>query len=248
MPGGRSREPEEEVDTQEYYDLLGVDKSASGSEIKKAFRKLALKHHPDRGGDADHFKKLTEANDVLTDDEKRQLYDKYGKKGVEQGGGGGGGGGRGDIFDMFGGGGRRGGGGPKKGKDMVHALQVSLEDCYNSKVRKLAITRDALCEACDGRGGAEGCEKTCSGCDGHGVVMKVRQLGPGMIQQIQAHCDECAGKGKMINPKLRCKTCKGKKTVKERKILGTNPFEYMPSLCGEKALTSSRYTVFQKWQ
>jgi len=217
--GGRQREP---VDTQEYYDILGVDKDATGAQIKKAFRKNALKHHPDRGGDAELFKKMTEANDVLTDDDKRALYDRGGKEAVEQGGDGGGGGGASDLFDMLnGGGGRRrgGGGGPKKGKDMMHALQVSLEDCYNGKVRKLAITRDALCSDCGGRGGAEGCETMCTGCDGHGIVMKVRQLGPGMLQQIQAHCDECGGKGKAINARLRCKTCRGNKVTKERKVL-----------------------------
>lgn len=215
--GGRRRQPE--VDTQEYYDLLGVDKDTSSAQIKKAFRKMALKHHPDRGGDEELFKKMTEAADVLTDDDKRSLYDRGGKEAVEQGESRGGGGG--DPFaQMFGGGGRgRGGGGPKKGKDMMHALQVSLEDCYNGKIRKLAITRDKLCEDCDGRGGAEGCETMCSGCDGHGVVIKVMQLGPGMLQQVQAHCDDCGGKGKAINAKLRCKTCRGNKVSKERKVL-----------------------------
>lgn len=214
--GGRGRQPA--ADTQEYYDILGVDKDTSSAQIKKAFRKLALKHHPDRGGDEEIFKKMTEAADVLTDDDKRSLYDKGGKDAVEQGESRGGGGG--DPFSqMFGGGGGRGRGGPKKGKDMMHALQITLEDCYNGKIRKLAITRDKLCEECDGRGGAEGCETTCSGCDGHGIVIKVMQLGPGMLQQVQAHCDDCGGKGKAINAKLRCKTCRGNKVAKERKVL-----------------------------
>ena len=99
------------------------------------------------------------------------------------------------------------------------ALQVSLEDCYNGKVRKLAITRDALCSECDGRGGEAGCETTCDGCDGHGIVLKVRQLGPGMLQQVQARCDECGGKGKAIDVSKRCKTCRGNKVSKERKVL-----------------------------
>jgi len=217
MGGGRQRKP---VDTTEYYTVLGVEKSATGSEIKKAFRKLAMKHHPDRGGDEELFKKIQEAHEVLSDEDKKALYDQGGKEAVEQGGSRGGGGGGSDIFDMFGGGGRGGGrGGPKKGKNMMHALEVSLEDCYNGKVRKLAVNRDVLCAGCDGAGGAPGCETMCSGCDGHGVVLKVRQLGPGMMQQIRCACDDCGGKGKMIDPSKRCKTCKGKKVKKERKVL-----------------------------
>jgi DnaJ family protein A protein 2 len=217
MGGGRQRKP---VDTTEYYTILGVEKSATGSEIKKAFRKLAMKHHPDRGGDEELFKKIQEAHEVLSDEDKKALYDQGGKEAVEQGGSRGGGGGGSDIFDMFGGGGRGGGrGGPKKGKNMMHTLEVSLEDCYNGKVRKLAVNRDVLCAGCGGAGGAPGCETVCSGCDGHGVVLKVRQLGPGMMQQIRCACDDCGGKGKMIDPSKRCKTCKGKKVKKERKVL-----------------------------
>jgi DnaJ family protein A protein 2 len=118
MPGGmggmgRQREA---ADTQEYYDVLGVDKSKSCGEIKKAFRKMALKHHPDRGGDAELFKKMTEAADVLTDEDKRALYDRGGKDAVEQGESRGGGG---DPFGgMFGGGQQQRG--PRTGKDMTH--------------------------------------------------------------------------------------------------------------------------------
>ena len=100
--GGRG--PREEVDTQAYYDALGVEKDATPAQIKKAFRKLAMKKHPDRGGDEEEFKALQTAYEVLSDPEKRELYDKYGKEGVEQGGGGGGGGD--DIFSALFGGGR----------------------------------------------------------------------------------------------------------------------------------------------
>jgi DnaJ family protein A protein 2 len=216
MGGQRERKPP--ADTTAYYKLLGVEKNASDGEIKKAFRKLAMKNHPDRGGDENLFKEINEAYEVLSDETKRALYDQGGKEGVEQGGSGGGGGG--DPFSqMFGGGGGRGRGGPQKGKDIAHPLQVSLEDCYNGKVRKLAITRNELCGSCDGRGGSAGCEVSCSGCDGHGVVIKMRQLGPGMVQQVQAHCDDCGGAGMMMDPRKRCKACKGKKVNKERKIL-----------------------------
>ena len=120
--GGRGQQ---DVDTKEYYDVLGVDKDATSSEIKKAFRKLALKHHPDRGGDEELFKKITEAHDVLSSDEKRKLYDAGGKQAAEReeassrsGGGGG------FMDELFGA--RRGG--SRKGRDMVHGLDMTLED------------------------------------------------------------------------------------------------------------------------
>jgi len=222
MPGGMGgRGQQKPVDTTEYYKLLGVDKNASTAEIKKAYRKMCLKHHPDRGGDQETLAKINNAYETLADDNKRQLYDKGGKEAVEQGGGGGGGGGGNDIFSQFfgGGGGGGGRGGPRKGEDMVTQLKVTLEDCYNGRVRKLAVTRDEICTKCDGRGGKPGAETECDTCDGHGVVIIRRQLGPGMIQQMQKACHACGGKGKVIDPSLRCKTCKGKKVTSERKIL-----------------------------
>jgi len=180
MRGGGQRKPP--ADTQEFYDLLGVEKSATASEIKKAFRKKAMKHHPDRGGDEELFKKIQEAHEVLSDDDKRKLYDEGGKEAVEQGGSGGGGGGA-DIFDLFGGGGRRRGqAGPRKGETTMHKLQVDLKDMYNGRVRKLAINRSRQANP-----GAK--PKMCDDCDGRGVVLKVRQLGPGMLQQVQMACD-----------------------------------------------------------
>jgi len=200
------RQQREPPNTKEYYDLLGVKKSATPAEIKKAYRKAALKNHPDRGGDAELLQKINEAHEVLSDPEKRELYDEGGKEAVENGGAGGGGG---DIFDLFGGGGGRRQRGPRKGKDMVHALQVSLEDLYNGKVRKLAITRDIpAVERPDG-GWADfnWNEYKCDVCNGTGVVMKVRQLGPGMLQQVQTHCDACGGSGYNVS------------MTKERKVL-----------------------------
>jgi DnaJ homolog subfamily A member 2 len=120
MRGGPARE-KKEVDNKKYYDLLGVDQKASFDEIKKAFRKKALKEHPDKGGDPEKFKEISVAYEVLSNNEKRDLYDKYGEEGVRDGGGGHGG--MGDIFEMFGmggGGGRSKPSGPKKGKPVGH--------------------------------------------------------------------------------------------------------------------------------
>lgn len=115
-----------------------MDSKADTPAIKKAYKKLAMKHHPDKGGDPDKFREISEAHEILTNEEKRQLYDRYGMQGVKEGGRGGGAGGFGDIFDMFGMGG--GGRGPKKaqkGKSIAKDLKVTLEDIYNGKMFKI---------------------------------------------------------------------------------------------------------------
>jgi DnaJ family protein A protein 2 len=141
------------VDTDKYYKVLGVDKAASAEEIKKAYRKVALKEHPDKGGDPEAFKVATVAYEVLSDPKKREVYDVHGEEGLGEGGGDTGV----DPTDLFaqlfgGGGGRRGQGGPRKGEDIVHALGVSLEDLFCGKTAKLAVTRDAACSGCRGSG------------------------------------------------------------------------------------------------
>jgi len=129
--GGR-RGPQKEVDNTKFYTLLGVEKTASMDEIKKAFRKLALKNHPDRGGDKEKFQELQAAYEVLTDKEKRDIYDKYGEEGLKEGGGGAHG--MDDILgQMFGMGGRSQQSGPKKMKPMQHPLKVTLEEIYMGK-------------------------------------------------------------------------------------------------------------------
>ena len=154
----------------------------------------------------------------MGDPEKRRVYDQYGLAGLE--GEGGGGGGADDIMSMFfGGGRRRGPTGPQKGEDIVHQIRANLEDLYNGKTSRLAINRDKLCQECEGRGGKVGCERECSDCHGRGVRVQLRQIGPGMVQQMQSACQPCHGTGKIINEKDKCKACKGKKTTKDRKVL-----------------------------
>lgn len=215
-PGmSRSREP---VDTESYYKVLGVDKDADTKTIKKAFRKLAMKNHPDKpGGDADLFKEMSEAYEVLSDDEKRKLYDEGGKEAVEHGHAGGGGGV--DIFDILRGrtGGR--GRGRRKGEDVVFPLKVSLDNLYNGMTKKLRLTKNVICIACSGQGTKSGRTSKCSDCSGTGHRMIVRQIGPGMIQQQQVRCPACEGSGTVIPDSDRCQTCRGKKTTKEKKTL-----------------------------
>lgn len=219
--GGRRRKP---VDNTGYYKTLGVDKDASASQIKKAYRKMAMTHHPDKGGDEERFKEITTAFEVLSDEEKRQLYDEYGEEGVREGGGGGGGGNPHDIFEaMFGGGGGGFGGhsrGPRKGDDVVHSLNVTLEDLYRGKMSKLAIIRNRVCSACKGCGASKPeAVRSCTSCDGSGVRIMLNQIGPGMVQQVQARCPSCQGAGETISEKYKCTACGGNKVSKERKVL-----------------------------
>jgi hypothetical protein len=216
--------PLPQADTEGLYKALGVSKDADEATIKKAYRKTALQHHPDKGGSEEAFKKVTRAYEVLSDPDKRRVYDQYGEEGLEGGDGGGGGGDPMDMFaQMFGGGVRRGGGGDgggrRKGRDMSHQLGVSLADLYNGRTIKLAITRDTTCKDCSGSGGQDGAtETTCGECKGRGMRVMLRQLGPGMVQQMTAPCGACKGAGKTLPEGKRCRTCSGGKTVKERKV------------------------------
>jgi len=180
--GGRQREP---ANTTELYEILAVKKGATASEIKKAYHSLARVEHPDKGGDPEKFKKIQAAYEVLKDDEKRAKYDAGGLEGLE--------GadmpdGADDIFSALFGGRRRGGGkpaGPRKGPDVKHPLKVSLEDLYNGKTAKLAVSRDKIV----------GTPQTCRDCNGKGVVVRLRQIGPGMVQQLQQQCPTCGASG-----------------------------------------------------
>jgi len=210
--GGRRKE----VDTDSLYKILGVDKSADTNTIRKAFRQLAKTHHPDKGGDTEKFKEITKAHEILSDPQKKQLYDEGGLEAVEGGGGGGGGA---DIFDIFNGGGgrKKGSGGKQKGEDVLFPLKVTLEELYNGMSKKLKLTRNVICKDCNGKGGKV--DTTCAACRGQGVRIQIRQLGPGMIQQMQSQCDVCNGEGTVVPEKDRCKNCKGNKTTKEKKTL-----------------------------
>ncbi|CCE86445.1 Piso0_004935 [Millerozyma farinosa CBS 7064] len=214
------------VKDTKFYDLLGVSPSATDSELKKAYRKAALKYHPDKNPSpeaADKFKSLSHAYEVLSDDQKREVYDTYGEEGLSGAGPGGMGGGMGaeDIFaQFFGGGFGMGGGsrGPTRGKDIKHVISCTLEELYKGRTAKLALNKTVLCKECDGRGGKEGKVKTCSTCQGQGMRFITRQMGP-MIQRFQTVCDVCKGNGFICDAKDLCQVCKGKRTTNERKIL-----------------------------
>jgi DnaJ family protein A protein 2 len=212
------------VKETKYYDLLEVQPDASESDLKKAYRKKALRLHPDKGGDPELFKEVTHAYEILSDSQKRSIYDTRGESGLSESGGMGGMDPQ-DLFSqLFGGGGFFGGGGgsrnqgPRKSKDLVHRVHVSLEDLYKGKTTKLALTRNVICPKCDGKGGKEGAVRQCTTCSGRGVRITLRQMGP-MIQQLQQPCDECSGTGEIINHRDKCKTCNARKVVSEKKML-----------------------------
>ncbi|KAF9583475.1 Type I HSP40 co-chaperone [Lunasporangiospora selenospora] len=210
------------------YEALEVDPACSDADLKKAYRKLALKYHPDKTGGASsaQFQDIGHAYDVLSDAQKRQVYDQYGEAGLsgEAGPGGMGGLSPEDLFSQFfGGGGGMGGrggrpSGPRRGKDVAHGLKVTLEDLYKGKTSKLALQKNVICEKCEGKGGKEGAVKTCNTCHGQGYRIILRQMGP-MMQQIQQPCSDCRGEGEIINAKDKCKTCNAKKVVSVRKVI-----------------------------
>jgi len=213
-----------------FYDTLGVSPGATASEIKKAYRKKAMKYHPDKnpGNDeaAEKFKVISGAYECLSNEEKREMYDQMGEEGMKQGGGGHGHGGM-DPFDLFGslfgGGGGRGGRGGRQSnatQDVVHELGVNIKDLYCGKVKKLAINRKVLCASCDGSGSTKpGMRAECGQCQGQGVEIKLRQIGPGFVQQVQVKCSRCNGTGKYIEKKYQCSPCKGNGLARKKETI-----------------------------
>ena len=215
---------------RDYYEVLGLQKGASSDDIKKAYRKLAMKYHPDRNPDSkeaeEKFKEAAEAYEVLSDDEKRSRYDQFGFAGVDpnygagQGGGFGGGfggfgdfGDLGDIFGSFfgGGGGRSNANAPRRGENIGARLELTFEEAAFGCEKEVSIPRIENCSACSGTGSADGAIETCSMCRGSGQVRTTQNF-MGMAMQTSSTCPQCNGRGKITkNP---CTTCKGKGKVR----------------------------------
>ena len=208
---------------RDYYETLGVSQSATEKEVKKAYKKLAMKYHPDRTqGDKakeETFKEVKEAYEILNNDQKRAAYDQYGHAAFEQGGHGGGGGGGGfgqdfgDIFgDIFGGGGR-GRQRQQRGSDLRYNVDLTLEAAVKGKSLEIKVPTYVSCDPCDGSGAKRGTSaKTCSTCHGHGQV----QMRQGLFA-VQQTCPTCSGKGKVIAEK--CTSCRGQGRVEKTKTL-----------------------------
>lgn len=222
---------------RDYYEILGVGKTASADEIKKAFRRAAIEHHPDKGGDETKFKEINEAYEVLKDPSKRQRYDQFGHAGVGGNGGGnpfegfGGFGGQGqnvnfdfgdlglgDIFSSFFGGGGGGHQRQARGRDVEVAVDVTFEQAVFGTQVDLNLDLDDTCEHCKGSTVEPGHDlKTCDECKGSGQVTKVMRTVFGNIQQATI-CPTCKGRGKV--PEKICTVCHGKGTQRKRQDIG----------------------------
>lgn len=222
------------AEKRDYYEVLGLQKGASEEDIKKAFRKMAMKYHPDRNPDdkeaEEKFKEVNEAYSILSDPDKKSKYDRFGHAGVDPnagfggfGGGGAGFGGFEDIFDMFSGFGGFGGGGrqnranqPMKGRDLQKAVTITFEEAAFGVKKDIEITKYVKCSTCNGEGAKPGTEKkTCPTCGGSGQVSQVQRTAFGTFQNVST-CSHCNGTGKVIEePCVDCKgTGKVRKTIK----------------------------------
>ncbi|KFX91092.1 hypothetical protein V490_06086 [Pseudogymnoascus sp. VKM F-3557] len=206
---------------EDFYKLLGIDKQASTSDIKRAYRSLSKKFHPDKNpGDEtakQKFVEIAEAYEALSDTETRQIYDKYGHEGLQQHAQGGGHQQHHDPFDLFsrffGGGGGGRGHGERRGPDMEVRIAIPLRDFYNGKKTEFHLEKQQICDECDGTGASDKQLDVCGECHGHGVVIRKHMLAPGIFQQMQVRCDHCGGQGKII--KHKCNVCDGTRVVRK---------------------------------
>ncbi len=219
--------------TRDYYEVLEVERTIDAAGLKAAYRKLAMKHHPDKNGGCDdsmaRFKEISEAYSVLSDDQKRAAYDRFGHAGVNGGGGGFGGQGQGftdvnDIFsqvfgeafgDVFGG--RAGGGarqhGPRRGSDLRYDLEITLEQAYKGADVEIAVPTTAACDTCEGTGAKAGTRPTtCTTCQGAGRVRSANGF-----FQVERTCPRCGGHGQMIAEP--CTSCAGHGQVRKNRTL-----------------------------
>lgn len=216
------------ADKRDYYDVLGVGRTANKDELKKAYRRLARQYHPDVNKDDDageRFKEINEAYEVLSDDEKRSMYDRFGHAGVQNGGSGfsgfeGGFGSVADIFEEFfggGGGGRRRRRGPRRGADLRYDLKISFEEAVFGIEKDVEVTRPEICSECMGSGAEVGTSPTrCPTCSGSGEIRRVQQSILGSFVNV-ATCPNCQGVGEVINSP--CKACSGRKQVQKTRSL-----------------------------
>lgn len=219
---------------EDYYKLLGLDKDASDRQIKKAYRTLSKKYHPDKNPDDDtahqKFVEIAEAYDALSDSEVRKIYDQYGHEGVKQHKQGGQRPGHAndpfDLFSRFFGGGGHFGQGQRRGQNMEVRIHVPLKDFYTGKDHEFKIEKQIICEKCEGSGSEDGQRDTCHKCNGQGVVIQKHMLAPGIFQQMQTQCDVCGGKGSTV--KHKCKACSGNRVTRAEEQFDLHVEKGMP--------------------
>lgn len=204
---------------QDYYKILSLDRDASERDLKKAYRRLSKKYHPDKNRNdesaAKKFVEINEAYETLSDKELRRIYNQYGAEGVnkhkqrQQGGGGG----RNpfDIFNQFFGGGGHFGG-QRRGPDMELRVSIPLKDFYTGAEHEFKVEKQVICPKCEGSGSQDGKRDSCGKCSGHGIIIQKQMLAPGIFQQMQMQCDACGGTGSVV--KHKCTTCAGARVVR----------------------------------
>ncbi|KAJ2500749.1 DnaJ-like protein xdj1 [Coemansia sp. RSA 1972] len=208
------------MSTKSYYEILEVDETATDSEIKRAYRQLAMKYHPDKNADgAEMFKEISHAYETLGDPSKRAAYDEFGDQGApkdmfggfDMGGG---------FFDehMFAG----GGGPPPPTKAEIHPLEATLEDMFRGKKIRMKLVRSTLCKQCKGVGGKKSTLHECYSCQGSGFRTSARQVAPGLISQVRVECTVCNSSGKVVPDSKKCKRCKGRGVTDEKDTVEIN--------------------------
>jgi DnaJ family protein A protein 2 len=226
----RQKNADKPVDTTKLYEVLDIEKTATSEEIRKAYKKMAYKHHPDRGGDQAIFQEVQHAYEILSDENKRKVYDTYGEEGLKDG--------RGEefegsIFDLLHG--QTRGANKRKSKSVLHTMEVTLEDIYVGKSLNYDISRYRTCHICKGSGAKESNANTkCKDCQGKGIKIVARNIGYGYIQQ-SVECSTCKGEGRVIKDVDKCVECKGERAVKVNETL---------SIYVEKGSPSGKKHVF----
>ena len=213
FPGGFGKpKPKKDVDTTAFYNILGVEKTATKEEIRKAYKKLIRTEHPDKGGDKEKFQKIQLAYETLNDEGKRKVYDEYGEEGLKEGmtdepS---------DIFDIFG---RSQKNARRKTKSVLQELEVSLEDIFIGKEKYLEISRYRICKKCKGNGSKDPNANTkCPGCNGKRIKLVIQRMGNTILQSQQT-CPDCRGEGYIIKNEDKCTACHGQKVNRESKTL-----------------------------
>jgi len=239
----------------DYYKLLGIQKNASEKEMKKSYRKLSLKWHPDKNNSEEakgKFQEISEAYAVLSDPKKRGIYDKFGKAGLENNGMGSGGMNPNDIFQQFFGGGMGGMGGmnfsfnssssrnnamAQKGPNKKIEIEIDIVEMMNGATKRFAITRNIKCTKCIASGLKEGATvRVCGECKGIGMRTIRSQMGPFLTQKTFP-CDICSGIGEIINPADRCITCRGNKFIQSKEIISAKL---------ERGVKGGEYVIIEK--
>jgi len=217
---------------RDFYNILGISRDASTRVIKKAYRELALKYHPDKNpANKEKYIEIQNAYEILSDDDKKRIYDQSGEEGLtQQNRGGGGGGSPFDFFfgNMFGQQQQRGSNEKAKGSSITIPLEVGLDDLYNGKTITVGYKKQVLCPKCGGSGAKNANDvSTCPDCRGSGTKVVTQQLGPGFVTQTQRTCDRCSGKGKIV--KSQCPFCKGTKVSTDDDFFVIQVEEGMPN-------------------